>query len=349
MTDAQVALSTDDYQALAGMLMSEDADVRSQGQWLAKKLTPAEQQSFFDVQKEMHRGAPERVDHVIADGIPLIGSISPEMAVASGVPIARAAVGGLAAAASAVGSQVVTQGKYWATKLALEHLGVPSVMAEAAAAAVSSRSGGKGGAKGEPASPQASAADAPHLDLSKPMRPGSLSTAQMAEREAAVAANGGLNFQMPRRGGDGRPVKPVSARVAPDGPAAEPVASAPVVPEPQPVPSARTAAPPPTAESTPSAPTNSLPDQRALNEEALARRRAEYQARVAAEPPSAPTKFVPTPLEMKEYLRLIKAGKTHAEAGQAIVAQRELATRYGLTTPTVDDTKFPKGMRGKTP
>lgn len=347
MTDAQVALSADDYQALAGMLMSEDSDVRAQGQGLAKKLTPAEQQSFFDVQTAMHRGAPERVDHAIADGIPVIGSISPEMAVASGVPIARAAASGVAAAAAAVGSQVVTQGKYWATKLALEHLGVPSVMAEAAAAAVSSRSGGKGSAKSDPAPP--SAADAPHLDLSRPMQPGSLSTAQMAEREAAVAANGGLNFQMPRRGGDGRPVKPVSARVAPDGPAAEPVALHPVAQELPAATTARTAAPPPTAESAPSAPTNSLPDQRALNEEALARRRAEYQARVAAEPPPAPTKFVPTPLEMKEYMRLIKAGKTHAEAGQAIVTQRELATRYGLTTPTVDDTKFPKGMRGKTP
>lgn len=99
-----------------------------------------------------------------------------------------------------------------------------------------------------------------------------------------------------------------------------------------------------------------MPDQRALNEEALARRRAAYQATQAATPPPAPVvppqspaKFVPTPAEMKEYMRLLRTGKTEAEAGRAIVAQRDLMEQFGLKAPTVEETKFPKGMRGGQP
>lgn len=128
---------------------------------------------------------------------------------------------------------------------------------------------------------------------------------------------------------------------ASSAPPAEPVASTPVVQEPPAAQSARGTGPAQTAESAPSArPKNSLPDQRALNEEALARRRSEYQARAAVESP-------PTLAESNEYVRLVRSGKTPQEATAMIQAQREFQARLGIKTPSVDETKFPKGMRGK--
>lgn len=144
--------------------------------------------------------------------------------------------------------------------------------------------------------------------------------------------------------------QPATASPPPVAQPVEPVASAPVVPEPQPVPVARTATAQSTAELTPSAPTNTLPDQKALNMEALARRRAEYQARQTEQPaPTTPAKAKLTAPETKEYMRLILKGKTNQEALDSVLVQRELATSLGLTTPTAAETRFPKGMRGKVP
>ena len=94
---------------------------------------------------------------------------------------------------------------------------------------------------------------------------------------------------------------------------------------------------------------NTLPDQKALNEAALARRRAEYQALVQADaaaasapagPPAARLKL--TAPESKEYLRLRQAGMTDPQAIQALQAARDFQARFGTPTPTVAETKFPK-------
>lgn len=148
-------------------------------------------------------------------------------------------------------------------------------------------------------------------------------------------------------------------------PPVEPVSSGPVVPTPQAVPVGRTAAPPPSVEAPPSGPppatmgpdgllvgrpggNPSMPDQKALNETALVQRQAEYQARQAAEtrtpaPPPPPQKFVPTPAEMAEYMRLIKAGKSHAEAGRSIVAQRALGAMTDAERIAAQDARYTRG------
>jgi len=82
--------------------------------------------------------------------------------------------------------------------------------------------------------------------------------------------------------------------------------------------------------------------QQLLNEEALARRRAEYQQRSAQNPPPQ------TPDEGLLYQRLRAQGKTDEQARATIALSRAFNAQYGLTTPTVAETKFPKGMRGPT-
>ena len=78
-----------------------------------------------------------------------------------------------------------------------------------------------------------------------------------------------------------------------------------------------------------------MPDQRALNEAALAARRAAV-APTETTPPG-PAKPSLLAAETTEYMRLIRAGKTHAEAMQAIQAQRDLIRSMG--TPSDADVK----------
>lgn len=96
---------------------------------------------------------------------------------------------------------------------------------------------------------------------------------------------------------------------------------------------------------------NGYPDQKALNAEAIARRRAEYQARTteAATPPQPPApKPTMSAEESKAYLEMRVAGKTDAQAKQAIEASRALNQSLNLKTPTAAEKRFPKGNRGKT-
>lgn len=327
MSEAQ-ALAAEDYTQLFDMLTSGDATIRDQGQGLAAKLTPREQQEFFTFQQQAHRGKDAtsgRADSNIASGLPGIGSVSPELLL-GGVQAARSVGGavaggtGMAGRALAGAKQMISEAspfvKYEASRTLLEHYGVPPGMAAIAAAAIS-------GYK--------------------------IKAAPAAEQTIAQGIDEAVAAGKLRRAAD-TPV--LRARLDTSQMNAEPVASAslaasaPVAQAPPAAATVGTAAPPPPSGSAPSA----LPDQKALNEAALAARRAAYQARAAKETaPAAPTKFVPTPAEMQEYMRLIRAGKSHAEAGRAIVAMREMQTQYGLTTPTVDETRFPKGMRGKPP
>lgn len=86
---------------------------------------------------------------------------------------------------------------------------------------------------------------------------------------------------------------------------------------------------------------NSLPDQKALNEAAIAARRAAYQARQAATPAAADPivaasgKMKLTGPEMVEFNRLRKSGLSLADAYAKLQDMRELAARFG--SPTAAD------------
>lgn len=96
-----------------------------------------------------------------------------------------------------------------------------------------------------------------------------------------------------------------------------------------------------------------LPDQKALNEAALAARRAAYQATqrsgpVGVEPiVKASGKMQLTAPEFKEFKRLLDTGMKLEDAEKAVKVARDLAGRLGAEPPPVSATKFPKGMRGK--
>jgi hypothetical protein len=313
-------LTTEDYAALHAMLLSPDASVRAQGAGLAKKLTPDEQQAFFDVQKTANAGKGERT----REDSSLLG-MPPELAIASGIPIARAVAGAGAslgakatAAAGAAAPQLAAQAKYWGTKLTLMKLGVPSVLAEGVAIAASGIK--KGGAKGEPpiaAEPTPSAPSAP----AAPVAPVASAPAAPAPVVAAPV-----------------PVAPPVPPTAPPSPESGPVAPSPAAPSPA---------------------AAALPDQRALNEAALAVRRQAYQERLKAQtsaqvaetaPAAAPAAAGTVKLsaaETKAFLDLMKRGMSGPDAMKNVLLQRSLVDTLGTPTPTAAQTRFPKGQRGK--
>lgn len=155
------------------------------------------------------------------------------------------------------------------------------------------------------------------------------------------------------------------------------LAEAPAVAEAAPV---VEAAPAPPAAPVTAAPVNALPDQKLLNELAIQARRAGVKltpqmekvaieavgkgatpqqavrsfasaapAEVAPAAPSAtaPVKFRLSSDESKVFARLIREGKSDAEARSAIETARAFQERFGTPTPTPAETRFPKGMRGK--
>lgn len=136
-------LGPDDYKQLYEMSTSSDAKTRTQAASLSKKLTPAEQQSFFDYQKQAHpQGEIGREDNSVL-GVP------PELAVLAPVGIARAvsgasgATGGIVAGTKAALSKAAPIVKYEATRSALRAMHVPDAPASIIAAAVAGY-GGKG-------------------------------------------------------------------------------------------------------------------------------------------------------------------------------------------------------------
>lgn len=80
-----------------------------------------------------------------------------------------------------------------------------------------------------------------------------------------------------------------------------------------------------------------------LNEEAIARRRSEYQAKQQVKSPAI------SPEIEQEYLRLRQMGKTDEQAKEAILASLQMNAEQGLKIPTAAETKFPKGNRGGPP
>lgn len=123
----QVPLGIDDYRQLFDMVTSGDSSIRERGSALSKKLTPTEQQEFFDFQKQAHQGEGlHREDNSVL-GVP------PELAVIGGLGVARAVAGagaGIVSKTLAGGKEIVSQGtpaiKYQAVKSGLEALGLPS-------------------------------------------------------------------------------------------------------------------------------------------------------------------------------------------------------------------------------
>lgn len=154
MSDTQsAALTADDYGALYKMSLSPDASVRAQASSLATKLTPDERQQFFDFQKAQTKGAElHREDNSLL-GMP------PEAVAAGVIPVAgamgEAGSAGLKAAAGLKASvaQAAPAVKYQVTKSALEHIGVPSPLAMAAAFAVSGYRSGARAAESAPTPP----------------------------------------------------------------------------------------------------------------------------------------------------------------------------------------------------
>jgi hypothetical protein len=110
--------------------------------------------------------------------------------------------------------------------------------------------------------------------------------------------------------------------------------------------------------------------QKALNELAVAARRAKVklsdqdyvmaveavkhgatpEEAVAAVKQTSPPKLKVSADESKLYVQLRRMGKTDAEVWEAIQQARILRDHFGLKTPTVAETKFPKGFgdRGST-
>lgn len=321
MEAQSVQLGAEDYQALLGMLTSQDVSVRSEGQGLAKKLTPSEQQEFFDFQQQTAKGrdaTSNREDAAIVSGIPVIGSITPEGALGAGMAgravgqaVTSAAPGlvpRVAAGVVAAAKEAYPLAKYEAIKTALRATGIPEPAAVIiAGAATGYKRGAKGAADVAPAEAGAAARAETPLELTRRLK---------AENHARVAATS--------------PAESVSGGTPPPaGPPLEPV---------------RAGSP-------------GKSPQQILNEEGLTRRRAEYQARQAAAakaeplPPAEPAPKPPKPTmttdESKAYLAMRVAGKTDAQARDAILASRAMNERYGLKPPTTAETKFPKGQRGK--
>lgn len=140
MADPQTAapLTTDDYAALHAMQMSPDPASQAQAATLAKKLTPPEQQAFFDYQKTQHpQGEHGRVDNQVL-GMP------PELVAAMAGPVAKAATQAGLSTGQRIGAAFKSSlgaahplVKYEITRSALEHVGIPAPIAMAAAIAVS--------------------------------------------------------------------------------------------------------------------------------------------------------------------------------------------------------------------
>lgn len=136
MADPQ-PLTTEDYQQLHQMSLSPDDATRAQAASLAKKLTPDEQQQFFNVQQAANKGKGEatRVDDQSPAilGTFLAGANIAKAASVPGLSVAEKALEGVKSALTQAQPVV----KYQITKGFLEHLGLPPTVSMPIAYAVS--------------------------------------------------------------------------------------------------------------------------------------------------------------------------------------------------------------------
>ncbi len=166
MADQATPLSADDYKQLYDMSLSTDDGARTQAASLSKKLTPTEQKEFFDYQQSQTKGAElHRADNSI-------GGVPPELVAAGAIPVVSAlsGVGSIGVKAAQGLKAALSQGapvvKYQIAKSGLEHLGVPTPIAMAAAYAVSGYRSGNSSATGgaEDAAPAATAVVKPSFN-----------------------------------------------------------------------------------------------------------------------------------------------------------------------------------------
>lgn len=321
MPDTQPALGAEDFDYLVNLSVGS-MDGKKQADALIAKMTPQEKSAFYQYVNANRRApnADNRVDNNIATGVPLVGSVSPADPVV-GLGIANAVksavvdggaglLGRTVAGAKELVSQAHPIVKYEAVKATLTRMGMPPDMATVVAMAASGyRQGGK-----------ATAAEAPAAVPEAPYGPASIRPSQMSPAQIEDAVFNGANANVPKvqRGLGGRPVKPVSAAPTAD----VPPASAPAVPAPPAAEVVGTPAPAPTPVAPPAAPSAAPPD------------------------PAAVGRMTLTAPEAAELIRLTKSGKTMRQALELIQAQRDFQARFGLSTPSVAETKFPKGMRG---
>lgn len=333
----QQPLTVADYKWLLDNFQTDDAKK------VLATLSPQEKSDFAGYQEgvRINRGNPElhRVDNSLL-GMP------PELAVVSGLGLARAvAAPGLTAAGRVVAgaknavAQATPVLKYEATKHILTSMGVPQGIAIPAAMAVSGyRTGGK------PAAAEAGAGSQLKDALEADPRLASM----RAVRDAGQTMS---PLELSRALKDPVPVE------AP--PATAPAAAPPETP-PAPVPSVGPSAAPsaPAPAATPlTAMPGALTDEEVRAVEglvakgydrdqvltALANQKAGAIPSTAAAPRSVPKL---TAAEVMEVQRMIRSGqaKNLADAIQKMSAAKELAARLGLKTPTVAETKFPKGF-----
>lgn len=256
---------------------------------------------------------------------------------AGGAGIVRAGVTeGAGAAAKMAATTASPLLKFEVTRRAMMAMGAPDWMATGAAAYVSGMKG-KGAAEAEhvsaPGFPRTSvAADPPPVaaapvDLSR-VPAGSLTQEQIGERLAATNAGA-----VPEVATVATPA-PAGARLADQRAAFQARVAARQAPEAQTATAAPIASP---AAASPVA--TALPNQKALNELAIAARRA---------------KTTLSPDEARALVKVVEAGQTPQSAVADLMQARLAAdpaaafnARYGLKVPTDAETKFPKGMRGK--
>lgn len=342
MADEQPpALTTEDYQALHAMQISDDPSQRSQAADLANKLTGDERKAFFDYQQSANAGKGERTRE---DGS-LFG-MPPELAVVSGLSVGRAiGAAGLTAAGRAIAglkataAQVTPQLKYAAAQEAMNAIGVPKRYSIPAALIIAGLKNPKGGAAAEAeATPTG-----PHMDRSIPVRPSELTQEQLKQRifqgygtppaaEVRQQAVAGARLNAQRAAA-------AQAQVA--APVAAPEPGAPVAAAPSPI-DAR-----PSFNVIRNAQGNISHLEKISSAAQTAPETAITAPPAATFKPGVSGKF--TAAEAWQSMKWKAAGVSDAQILERIEASRAFNAAAGLTPPTVAQTKFPKGMRGGLP
>lgn len=370
MEQTAASLGPEDF-AVLNNLSIQSMDGKKQADALIAKMTADEKQAFYGwVNQQPHGNQDTRKDSAIASGVPLIGSVNPEDALVGGQIVRK----GVQAGGSVIGRVLSTMKeaapiiKYEAIKTGLHATGIPEPIAAVMAAAAAGYRG-KGAAAEAEAAPAADAVRPPggksgSAGLSE--SPRDLTARLRAEHRAAAATS---------------PVESASGGTAP--PVDPPVSPAPAAAQTGAHPTRSAGQMSPTAIQS----DLGLAARRAglkLTEpqyqqaEALVRSGQEPAAAVqavqaaptassdaVAQSPTGDASSTKTPstagapkvtltaaqfqAAAKEYQALRLKGLTDQQAREAIANALQMNASLGLKTPTVADTKFPKGMRGKVP
>ena len=315
---------TTPYEQLRNMLMAPDPQTRADGQALAKTLTPQQQQEFFDYQKQANKVNPDTSPDRNMVSIGSVG-IAPEDVLAGGMAargIVRAATsGGLA---GAVRATAATAAPVVGATIGGKVAGGPGAVVGGVLGALAGGRIAGGGVPAEPPPPTEAERTAALLSSTKPIKafdyfkmlrtlPPDVQKQVLAARQAALDAE------------QAAPA-PTTASVAAAAPVEAPAA----------------------AQAAPSAPIAALPAPPVTRSvftpgEALSAARQAFEA--AGERPRA--------AELSNVAAMMKFGKSAEQAVAEVIANRpklspaeEFNATFGLKTPSGNDLRFPKGMRG---